>query len=116
MWADALSWNHVSGARGNVRTDTGYSQHVLNFAFNSLFDHIPSRSESGGVLYFDVRSSARGLGSSAAQTDVHGKMRNFYKAHEFIKQYPAQRKLFYSIGISEFLFSSQVMPTIYSMS
>jgi hypothetical protein len=100
----------VNGARGDAHADTGYSEHVMNFAFNSLYDIIPSRGD-GTLLYFDVRRHS----SQLAQADVHAKMRNFYKAHEFIKQYPSQRKLSDTINISEYLLSTQVMPTIYSM-
>ena len=81
---------------------------MLNYAFNTLYDIIPSRAE-GHVLYFNVRTSRR----VSTQSDVHGKMRNFYKALEFIKQYPVQRKLVDTMGISECLLSEQVMPTIY---
>ena len=54
-WANALSWGHLSGSRGNVRTDTGFDAHVLNYAFNKLYPTIPSRA-AGQVLHFDVRT------------------------------------------------------------
>ena len=38
QWANALPWEPVAGSRGDVRADTGYDAHVLNFAFNSLYD------------------------------------------------------------------------------
>ena len=63
-WQDALHWKHVVGPRANVRTDTGYDEHVLNFGFNSLFEFTPSRAE-GEVLFFDVRNSP-----TAAQADT----------------------------------------------
>ena len=86
---------------GDPHADTGFPQHVLNYAFNSLFDIIPSRAD-GHMLYFDVRQT------SMAQSDVHAKKRNFYKAFEYIKAYPTSRKLMDTIGICDSVFYGQV--------
>ena len=108
-WANALSWGHLSGSRGNVRTDTGFDAHVLNYAFNKLYPTIPSRAD-GQVLHFDVRTSNARL----QESDVDAKMRNFYKALQYIKQYPTMQSMFDTMQVSDYTFYGQIMPTIYS--
>ena len=108
-WANTLSWNHCSGSRGDVRADTGFETHVLNYAFYKLYPFIPSRAD-GQVLYFDVRTEQRRW----QESDADAKMRNFYKSLQYIKQYPTMKKMSDTMQVSEFTFHGQIMPTIYS--
>ena len=89
QWANKLSWNLCSGSRSDVRADTGFEAHVLNYAFYKLYPFIPSRAD-GQVLYFDVRTEQR----RSQESDVDAKMRNFYKSLQYIKQYPTMKKMF----------------------
>lgn len=103
-WAGAIKYNSVLGPRFKPLEDTGYHAFTLGFAFNSLFDFIPSRSD-GSILYFDCE---KGLHAEA-------KLRNFSAALTFIKHYPTCTQMDKVLGISDKLFYQQVMPTIFSM-
>ena len=108
-WANTLSWGRFYGSQGDVRADTGFDTHVLNYAFCKLFPFIPSRAD-GQVVYFDVRTSQRRL----QETDGDAKMRNFYKSLQYIKQYPTMQKMYDTMQVSHYTFHEQIMPTIYS--
>ena len=75
-WSRALRWDaglrdsrHALHGIYNHSTlvDTGFEQYTVNYAFNYLYDAIPSGAK-GKTLIFDVNS----------EKDVEIKMRNFY--------------------------------------
>ena len=100
----AVRYGSVLGPRFKPLEETGYRDFTLGFAFNSLFDFIPSRSD-GAILYFDCE---KGL-------HAENKLRNFTAALTYIKHYPACTQMDKVLGISDRLFYQQVMPTIFSM-
>ena len=104
MWSGALRFEAVCGARWKALPETGYHDFTLSYAFNALFDDVPSRSE-GHTLYFDCQK--------VQHSEV--KLRNFIAALTFIKHYPTCSQMANVLHISDWLFYQQVMPAIYSM-
>ena len=96
----------LPGFCGGIKKDTGLDPAVFNYAFMALYDHIPcGESVSHEPLY--------GLNGD---DDPDVRKRNFYAALKYIHQYPTYGKMTDVLGVSSYLFSTQVAPAIFSMS
>ena len=106
-WASAKDWRGVKGFQKNVKSDVGFEPATVNYAFNYLYDHIPSGCDQrhGYALLFDVRNEA----------ELDRKCRNFYGALKYIHHYPIAERMGADLGCSSSLFYEQMLPTIYSM-
>lgn len=104
QWARGLDWRATPGYRHGPHMDCATDLCAFNYAFDALFDFIPSR-HNGCVLTFDVRNTR----------DVESKMRTFYAAHKFITKYPRAKDMEDSLACSTGYFYGQVVPAIFCM-
>jgi hypothetical protein len=71
----------------------------------ALHDVIPCGEISRGVPRYDPRNEA----------DLEARRRNYYAALSYIHRYPKYEDMESTIGVSGYLFSTQVGPAIYNM-
>jgi hypothetical protein len=110
-WAnDPLGpWGGVPSFSRGIKNDTATEPYALNYAFMSLYDHIPAHFDRDQcVLLYNVRARR-------ADADADRKKRNFYAALKYIKHYPTYNEMKDTLGMSEGFFSEQIRPTIFSI-
>lgn len=110
-WSQCLNWS----AFGNVVQECATELFTFNYAFNALFDYIPSGyNQRDKVVLFDVQRSGQ---YSSAQAGYEAKMKNWFAAFAYIAQYPKQMnsRLQNVCKVSLGTFSQQVIPTIFSI-
>jgi hypothetical protein len=107
-WTSALDWPMLHGRHVDLLVDCGYEPFAMNYAYNALFDHIPSgTSRDGKVVLFKADT----------REDHLRKQQNFYRAFAYIQQYPKQYNnlLHAALGCSKGVFVQQVVPTLFSV-
>ena len=117
-WAVALDWPAAPGERGSLRVaekikaDIGFNVHTLNYAFNYVFDCIPTRfDEANKVPIFDLRREER-----YRELDFVEKQKNFYAGLKYIQHYPTKKGMKDVLGMSNQSFYRKVSPMIYKAS
>eukprot|EP00966_Prymnesium_polylepis_P004052 92572-Prymnesium_polylepis.1 len=98
----------LHGKPVNLRVDCGYEPFAMNYAYNALFDHIPSgTSRDGKVVLFKAESREEHL----------RKQQNFCRTFAYIQQYPKQynNTMQTVLGCSKGVFLQQVVPTLFSV-
>ena len=105
-WADDPlgPWGGIKPYTKGIKRDTGLEPFAFNYAYMSLFDVIPCGERSGEARY-EVRNEA----------DVEARKRNYYAACSYINSYPKYGDMERTIGVSDYIFSTQVVPAIYGM-
>lgn len=110
VWATALDWTGINGWEGaGTKIACGFEQFTMNYAYDALFDYIPSGTE---------RKNEKVVLFTSHGKEAHlAKMRNFHAALTFIQHYPPQynETLKRTLGVSKGIFVQQVVPTIYSI-
>ena len=109
-WAAALpDWADACGQRGGTKLNCGFEEFTMNYAYDALFDSIPSGTERGNekVVLFTANKPE----------DHLAKRRNFHAALAYIQHYPRQygNEIQRTLGVSKGIFVQQVVPTIYSI-
>ena len=104
QWTSGLNWRGTTGYYRGPHGDCATEPFAFNYAFDALFDFIPSRHD-GCILTFDVRNTR----------DVQAEMRTFYAAHKFIAKYPTARDIGTVLSCSTGYFYGQVVPAIFCM-
>ena len=105
-WADALEWNQPKLRHTSVLADTGFTPHVINYAFNHVFDDVPSTC---------CKWSKRLGFESNTEAQVALKQRNFYAALTYIQHYPTQPQMQKIMGLSPSTFYTWIQPTLYKL-
>jgi hypothetical protein len=101
QWSRGLDWRATPGYKRGPHGDCATPDFAFNYAFDALFDFVPS-GHSGNVLLFDARN-------------VQAKMRTFYTAHKYIAKYPTARDAEDVLHCSTGYFYGQVVPAIFCM-
>lgn len=106
-WAnDPLGpWGSIKPFKKGIKRDTGMDPAAFNYAYMALHDVIPCGEISRGVPRYDPRNEA----------DLEARRRNYYAALSYIHRYPKYEDMESTIGVSGYLFSTQVGPAIYNM-
>ena len=106
-WAsDPLGqWGGIKPYQKGIKRDTGMDPAAFNYGYMALHDVIPCGQISPGVLRYEPRNEA----------DLEARKRNYYAALAFIHRYPKYEDMESTIGVSDYLFVTQVGPAIYDM-
>ena len=108
-WERAMTWDHLDGFHAGMLSDVGIKQYAVNYAFNDLYEYIPSGCNDFNMLRFDVRPSSKN-----AVIDHLTKQKNFYGALQYLQQYPERDRFQSVLGYSPKYHDRLIQPTIYS--
>ena len=101
-WAALYDWRQCPGYSSGTVGDTGYADFVLNYTF-SRYGHLLPSSAKGEALFFDDETAVQ----------LERKRKHFYAALVYIKSYPKKNEMKRVLGVSHFVFTTLIRPTIY---
>jgi hypothetical protein len=101
-WAALYDWRQCPGYASGTVGDTGYEDFVLNYTFSRYGHLIPSSAKGHDLCFDDVKA-----------VQLERKRKHFYAALVYIKSYPKKNEMQRVLGVSSFVFTTLIRPTIY---
>ena len=101
-WAALYDWRQCPGYASGTVGDTGYEDFVLNYTFSRYGHLIPSSAKGHDLCFDDVKA-----------VQLERKRKHFYAALVYIKSYPKKNEMKRVLGVSHFVFTTLIRPTIY---